>query len=60
MNENVFVSIRLPLKFVPMGLIDYKSTFVQLMACCRTDDKPLSKLIHTKLPTGEEVLLGAV
>ena len=41
MNENVKISIRISLKFVPKGPIDNKSALVQVMAWCRTGDKSL-------------------
>ena len=34
-NENVLISIRTPLNFVPKGPIDNKSSLVQVMAWCR-------------------------
>ena len=52
LNENVCVSIKISLIFVPNGLINYKSSLVQIMACrllvqimawCRAGDKPLSE-----------------
>ena len=42
-NEKTCILIRISLKFVPQGLIDNKSTLVQVMAWCRTGDKPLPK-----------------
>ena len=41
LNENVWILIEIPLKFVPKGLIDNKPAFVQVMAWHRTGDKPL-------------------
>ena len=40
-NENVRISIKISLKFVPKGQIDNKSAIVQVMAWCWTGDKPL-------------------
>ena len=38
----VKIWIKISLKFVPMGLIDSKWALVQVMAWCRSGDKPLS------------------
>ena len=43
LNENVWISIEISLKFVPKGSVDYKSALVQIMAWCRAGDKPLSE-----------------
>ena len=43
MNENFFISFQISLKFVLKGPIDNKSALVQVMAWCRTGDKPLSE-----------------
>ena len=40
-NEQICILIHIPLKFLPKDLIDNKSTLVQVMAWCRTGDKPL-------------------
>ena len=48
LNENVRISIRISLKFVPKGPIDNKSAFVQVMAWRRTGDKPLPEQMLTK------------
>ena len=40
-NENVWILIKISLKFVPKGPIDNKSTLVQVMAWHRAGDKPL-------------------
>ena len=40
-NEEIRISLKISLRFVPEGSIDYKSAMVQVMAWCRTDDKPL-------------------
>ena len=42
-NENVLISIKTSLSFVPKGPIDNKSSLVQEMAWRRTGDKPLSE-----------------
>ena len=43
MNEKFYISIRIPLKFVPKGPNDNKSALVQVMAWRRAGDKPLSE-----------------
>ena len=40
-NENVWISIKISLKFVSKGRIDSKSSLFQVMAWRRTGDKPL-------------------
>ena len=40
LNENVRILIQISLKFVPKGWIDNKPALVQVMAWCRTGDKP--------------------
>ena len=51
MNENVWIPIKISLKFVPKGLINNISSFVQIMAWRRPGDKPLSELMIISLPT---------
>ena len=41
LNENGRITIQFSLKFVPKGPIDDKPALVQVMAWCRTGDKPL-------------------
>ena len=41
LNENDGIRIRISLKFVPRSPIDNKTALVQVMAWCRTGDKPL-------------------
>ena len=43
LNENVRISINISPKFVPMGPINNIPTLVQVMACRRPGDKPLSE-----------------
>ena len=43
LNENVWISINISLKFVPRGPINNIPTLVQVMAWCRPSDKPLSE-----------------
>ena len=47
LNENDRIPIRISLKFVPLSPIYNKSTLVQVMARCRTGDKPLSEPMLT-------------
>ena len=42
LNENAWISIKVPLKFVPKGSIINIPALVQLMAWRRSGDKPLS------------------
>ena len=41
LNENVWISIKVSLKFVPRGPINKILALVQIMAWRRPDDKPL-------------------
>ena len=50
-NENVWISIKISLKFVPNGPINNIPALVQIMAWCRLGDKPLSELMVVSLPT---------
>ena len=43
LNENVWIPIKISLKFVPNGPINNISALVQIMAWRRTGDKPLSE-----------------
>ena len=43
LNENVKISIKISLKFVPKGLINNIPALVQIMAWRRSGDKPLSE-----------------
>ena len=43
LNENVWISIEISLKFVPKGQINNIPALVQIMAWCRRGDKPLSE-----------------
>ena len=45
LNENVRIFLQISLKFVPKGPIDNESALVQVMAWCRTGDKPLPEAI---------------
>ena len=50
LNENVWISIKISLKFVPKGLINNILTLVQIMAWRRSGDKPLFEPMMVSLP----------
>ena len=50
-NENVWISIKISLKFVPNGPINNILALVQIMAWRRSGDKPLSEPMMVSLPT---------
>ena len=43
LNENVWISLKISLKFVPKGSINNIPALVQIMAWCHSGDKPLSE-----------------
>ena len=51
MNENVWIPIKISLKFVPKGPINNIPALVQIMAWRRPGDKPLSEPMMVSLPT---------
>ena len=51
LNENVWISINISLKFVPRGPINNIPTLAQVMAWCRPGDKPVSEPLMVRLPT---------
>ena len=51
LNENVWISIKISLKFVPKGPINNIPALVQIMAWRRPGDKPLSEPMMVNLPT---------
>ena len=51
LNENVWILIKISLKFVPRGPINYIPALVQIMAGHRPGDKPLSGPMMVRLPT---------
>ena len=51
LNENVWISLRISLEFVPKGLINNIPPLVQIMAWCRPGDKPLSEPMMISLLT---------
>ena len=50
-NENVWISVKISLKFVSEGPINNIPALVQIMAWRRSGDKPLSEPMMVKLPT---------
>ena len=51
LNENIWISIKISLNFVPKGSIYNIPALVQIMAWCRPGDKPLSDPMMVKLLT---------
>ena len=51
LNENVWIPIKISLKFVPQGPINIIPALVQIMAWRRPGDKPLSGPMIVRLPT---------
>ena len=51
LNENVWIPIKISLKFVPKDLINNIPALVQIMAWRRPGDKPLSESMMVSLPT---------
>ena len=51
LNENVRILIKIPMKFVPKGPINNYPALVQIMAWCRSGDKPLSEPMMVSLLT---------
>ena len=49
LNENVWISIKISLKFVPKGPINNIPALFQIMAWCRPGDKPLSEPMMVSL-----------
>ena len=50
LNENVIISTKISLKFVPKGPINKNPALVQIMAWRRSGDKPLSEPMLVSLP----------
>ena len=50
-NENIWIPIKISLKFVSKGSINNISALVQVMAWRRPGDKPLSEPMMVSLPT---------
>ena len=51
LKENVWISIKISLKFVPKGPIDNIPALIQMMAWCLPGDKPLTSPMMISLPT---------
>ena len=51
LNENVWISIKISLNFVPRCPVNYIPALVQIMAWRRPGDKPLSEPMIVGLPT---------
>ena len=51
LNENTYISIKISLKFVPMGPVNNVTDLVPIMASRRSGDKPLSELMMVSLLT---------
>ena len=51
LNENVWIPIKISLKFVPKGPVNNIPALVQIMAWRRPGDKPLSEPMMVRLPT---------
>ena len=51
LNENVWIPIKISVKFVPKGTINNIPALVQMMAWRRPGDKPLSESMMVSLPT---------
>ena len=51
LNENVWIPIKISLKFIPKGPINNIAALVQIMAWRRSGDKPLSEPMMVNLPT---------
>ena len=51
-NEKFCIFTKISLKSVPKGPIDYNPALVQIMAWCRTGNKPLSEPMLTRLTDG--------
>ena len=50
-NENIWIPIKISLKFVPRSSINNNPALVQIMAWRRPGDKPLSEPMMVNLPT---------
>ena len=51
LNENIWIPIKISLKFVPRGSINNIPALVQIMVWRRPGDKPLSEPMMVNLPT---------
>ena len=48
LNENIWISIKISLKFVPKGPINNIPALAEIIAWRRTSDKPLSEPMMTQ------------
>ena len=48
LNENYRIAIQISVKYVPRGPIDNKPVLIQVMAWCRTGNKPLLEPMMTQ------------
>ena len=55
LNQNVWISIQISLKFVPNGSISNIPALVQIMTWCRPGDKPSSEPMMVSLLTHNEL-----
>ena len=60
LNENVWISIDVPLKFVPKGPINNIPALVQIMAWHRLGDKPLSQCIRKTFMVHQTIVRWAL
>ena len=51
LNENIWISTNISLKFVPKGPINNIPALIQIIAWRRPGDKPLSESMMVRLPT---------
>ena len=51
LNENMWISLKSPLKFIPRGPFNNIPALVQIMACRRPGNKPLSESMLVFVPT---------
>ena len=51
LNQNVWIAIKIPLKFLPKGTINNISALVQIMAWHHAGNKLLSEAMMVRLPT---------
>ena len=49
LKENIRISIKILMKFVPKGPINNIPSLVQMMAWCRPGEKPLSETVMVRL-----------
>ena len=57
-NENMWISVKISLNFVPKGPISNIPALVLIMAWCRPGDKPLSETMMVRLTTHINASVG--